>query len=406
AATAAIALLIEQSFTILAQNNPISAYTQVGLLGIVIFVTSTVTNLLALSASKSQKIVQNQAQLLATSQQLNAHIVSAMHAGVIVLDNHYQIRLINQAAKQLLGLELSITPIDMIALPAPFRESVANFKSHAKQFVPQQMTNAGPLVRLAFHPLGKPLPMGLLVFIFNASEEARQAQDLKLASLGHLTANIAHELRNPLGAASHAAQLIAESSHLTGEDAHLIKMIKDSCDRMNTVIQNVLSLSGRSSAKTQEIELISWLKQFIKELVVPNILQPNVTLEYNSENINICVDPSQLTQILIILCENGLRYSLRKTGFPILTLRVLASDKSDIHIDIIDKGEGIEANAMKHIFEPFFTTESSGTGLGLYIAKELSEMNGVRLSHIPIQEGCQFRITVPYQETTWHNQPH
>ncbi len=405
AATAVIALLLEQSYTVIVQNNPISVYTQVGLLGIGIFATSIFTNLLSLRARKSQIIVESQAQMLATSQQLNAYIVSAMHAGVLVLDNHLHIRLMNQAAKKLLGLthDFPLTNID--SLPALFKDCLIAWQRQGKQFTAQEIAPNGPQVRLTFHPLGKPLPVGTLIFIYNATEEAREAQNLKLASLGHLTANIAHELRNPLGAASHAAQLVAESQHLSEDDAHLVKMIKDSCDRMNVVIQNVMSLSGRKPSKTQEIKLIPWLEQFIKEQVFPQFPRPQVTLEYDKDNITIFADPSQLTQILIILCENGLRYSLRKTGFASLKLRIKAPDNTEaIYIDIIDKGEGIPENAVRHIFEPFFTTENTGSGLGLYIAKELSEMNGARLTYMPVVEGCQFRITVPNQEGTWHNQ--
>ncbi len=405
AATAAIGLFIEQSYTVLVQHNPINIYTQVGLLGIVIFATSFVTNILSLRARKTQIIVESQAQQLATSQQLNAYIVSAMHAGVLVLDNQHQIRLVNTAAKILLGLK-SAEPLDTINdLPMPFK---ANFERWQKQgrSTPQQMTPTGPEVRLSFHPLGKPLPVGTLIFIYNASEETRHAQDLKLASLGHLTANIAHELRNPLGAASHAAQLLAESTQFTTEDQHLLKMIKSSCDRMNTVIQNVLSLSGRKPAKTESISLIPWLERFIKELVIPHIPYPIVSLEYESKDIFVNVDPSQLTQILINLCENGLRYSLKQTQSATLTLKVVISPFPDaVDIIIIDQGPGIAPMLVKHIFEPFFTTETSGSGLGLYIAKELSQMNGARLSHSSTSDGCQFRITIPQKEDlSWHNQ--
>ncbi len=405
AATAAIGLFIEQSYTVLVQNNPINIYTQVGLLGIVIFATSFVTNILSLRARKSQIIVEDQAQQLATSQQLNAYIVSAMHAGVLVLDNEQHIRLANTAAKIFLGLK-STEPLNNIRdLPTQFANSFKQWQQQGKTSL-GQMTPTGPEVRLSFHPLGKPLPMGTLIFIYNASEETRHAQDLKLASLGHLTANIAHELRNPLGAASHAAQLLAESTHFSTDDQHLLKMIKNSCDRMNTVIQNVLSLSGRKPAKTERIALIPWLEQFISELVIPHIPSPIVSLEYDSKDIFVNADPSQLTQILINLCENGLRYSLKQTHKATLTLKVCMSPFPDaVDIIIIDQGPGIGPTLLKHIFEPFFTTESNGSGLGLYIAKELSQMNGARLSHTPTEKGCQFRITIPQKEDlSWHSQ--
>lgn len=404
AAFATLGLLMEQSYTVLVLNNPINVYSQVGLLGIVIFATSFVTNLLSQRARKSQIIVESQAQLLATSQQLNAYIVSAMHAGVLVLDNQYHIRLINLAAKKLLGINDDKILVDINNLPDPFSQYVKDHLQQGKTYPPLQMYANGPQVRLTFHALGKPHSIGTLIFIYNVQEETRQAQDLKLASLGHLTANIAHELRNPLGAASHAAQLLAESQQLSQDDFHLVKMIKESCDRMNVVIQNVLSLSGRKATKIQTIKLIPWLKQFIKDLVIPHIPTPLVTLDYEDEDITIQADPSQLTQILIILCENGLRYSLRKTKKATLLLRVNVTPNDAVCIDVIDQGDGVAVNVAKHIFEPFFTTENTGSGLGLYIAKELSEMNGARLSHQSIMDGYQFRLTIPNPEDTWHNQ--
>lgn len=399
AATATIGLLIEHSYIVFTLHNPINLYTQVGLLGSVIFATSIVTNLLALRARQSQLIVENQALQLATSQQLNAHIVSAMHAGVLVIDNQNHIRLINMAAKKLLDLSSDDQITTLKDLPVTFEKCLVTWQKMGKNSPSQQIVSTGPEVRFSFHALGKPLPVGTLIFIYNVSEETRQAQDLKLASLGHLTANIAHELRNPLGAASHAAQLLVESNDLNAEDRHLLKMIKDSCDRMNTVIQNVLSLSGRKSAKTQQINLIPWLSQFINNLVIPHIPHPEVTLQYDRNDILIEADTSQLTQILINLCENGLRYSLKKTQKATLTLSVKTTTPPDtVYIDVIDQGEGIPSQVVKHIFEPFFTTEKTGSGLGLYIAKELSQMNGARLDYAPTNAGCQFRLTISQRE--------
>jgi len=397
-AVAAIGLFIEHSYTVLSQNVAINMYTQVGLLGIVTLTTSLVTNILSAHARKNQLIIESQAQQLATSQQLNAYIVSAMHAGVLVLDNLWQIRLINAAAKRLLG-NFNIKPLDNLdSLPQTFQQSVQDYLK-GKSIVAQQMSPTSPEVRFTFHPLGQGLPSGTLIFLYDIAEETRHAQDLKLASLGHLTANIAHELRNPLGAASHATQLLAETSNLSTENTELLTMIKQSCDRMNTVIKNVLSLSGRKAPQMQTIQLIPWLEQFIRELVFPALPTPRVKLEYVERDIQVNVDPSQLAQILINLCENGLRYSFKNTQQATLIIRVQTTyNPNAICVDIIDQGQGIPSDHVKHIFEPFFTTENTGSGLGLYIARELSQMNGARLDFYPISNGCQFRITLYQQE--------
>ncbi|MBS0289916.1 MAG: PAS domain-containing protein [Proteobacteria bacterium] len=399
AALSAIGLLFEHSYSVFLQNNALIVYTQVGLLGVAIFVTASLTNILSLRARKSQLIVESQARQLATSQQLNAYIVSAMHAGVLVIDNQQHIRLANAAAKHLLGLPSNKPLVELSDLPPLFEECFKQWCHQRNDFVAGSMMPAAPEIRLSFHGLGKPLPIGTLIFIYNVTEETRHAQNIKLASLGHLTANIAHELRNPLGAASHAAQLLAETPHLTSEDYHLIEMIKNSCDRMNTVIQNVLSLSGRKPPQMKRIALIPWLEHFVKDLVIPHIPSPLITLEVEHKDIQVNIDPSQLTQILINLCENGLRYSLKKNYQATLTIRVTTTPFLDsVCIDVIDQGEGISQANAKHIFEPFFTTDKKGSGLGLYIAKELSQINGARLSHSPTEQGCQFRITLPIAE--------
>ena len=401
AAIAAILLIVEHSYNYFSLNVAINIYTQVGLLGNAILITSLVTNLLSLRVRRSQLIVESQAQQLATSQQLNAHIISAMHAGVLVFDQEYNIRLINVAARMLLDFQTTLQNNTLFELPETFQQCFADWQREGKS---TQLLQAAPNslgLRLSFHPLGKGLPSGTLVFLYDLGSETRQAQDLKLASLGHLTANIAHELRNPLGTVSHAAQLLAESQLLSVEDKKLVNMIKQHCDRMNTVIQNVLSLSGRKPARTESIALIPWLEQFIKELNVQNVGTPNGTLETDRNDLVVDIDPSQLTQILINLCENGLRYSYKRHRQASLTLRVQTTDSPPtILLDVIDNGEGISKEIAKHIFEPFFTTENNGSGLGLYIAKELSQMNGTRLDYVPsVQFGSQFRLTIPQGES-------
>lgn len=398
AALAVIVLILEHSYAFFWQKTSPNMFTQVGLLGAVILATSFVTNILSIRARKTQQIIEMQSQQLATSQQLNAHIVSQMHAGVIVLDNNLHVRLINTAARRLLGLPATYTAHHFIDLPLVFQQFLKDWQQ-GKEIPPAQVTSLGPEVRLSFHPLGEGLPAGTLIFIYDLAQEKRHAQDLKLASLGHLTANIAHEIRNPLGAASHASQLLDESPTISAEDKQLLKMIKQSCDRMNKVINNVLSLSGRKSAKMQRIMLIPWLENFIQDLTNSSTEKSQIYLEYDHREYWIEIDPSQLTQILINLCENGLRYSLRNTGQATITLKVKKSNNQPvIYIDVIDQGTGIPHNAVTHIFEPFFTTEKAGSGLGLFIAKELSQMNGARLDYYPTTQGCQFRITLPQGE--------
>lgn len=397
AALASICLILEQTYSFFLNDTSLNIYTQVGLLGSVILISAFFTNILSLRVRRGLEILENQTRQLIASQQLNAHIISAMHEGVVVLDNHKQIRLINTAGRQLLDFQSNKTISYVNDLPQAFQICFQSWQTEGHNNFVQSIHPAKAEIRLVFLPLGQDLPTGTLVFIYDAAKETQRAQDLKLASLGHLTANIAHELRNPLGTVSHAAQLLAESSTLSDDDRNLVSMIKLHSDRMNMVIQNVLSLSGRKQPNNISINLISWLKKFADELSFPSFSKPEITIECESKNITINIDPSQFTQILINLCENGLRYSLQKTGHPTLTLRIVTSTHPPtVFLDIIDQGEGIPDKVQKHIFEPFFTTEKKGSGLGLYIAKELSLMNGLRLDYIPHSSpGCQFRLAIP-----------
>lgn len=400
AAIAAIGLILEHTYNFFWNHSSLSLFTQIGLLGSVILLIAFFTNVLSLRVRRSQEILESQAQQLALSQQLNAHIISAMHEGVLVLDNHQQIRLINTSARQLLDFHSNKIVSFVNDLPPSFQSCFHAWQTQGKNNVVKSINPSGSELRLSFHPLGKGLPSGTLVFIYDAALESRQAQDLKLASLGHLTANIAHELRNPLGTVSHAAQLLAESNTLTADDKRLVSMIKQHSDRMNMVIQNVLSLSGRKQPNTQTLDLIPWLQKFITDLTLPGGIQPEVSLEFEQRTLNIVVDPSQFMQVLINLCENGLRYSLRKTGKPSLTIKVQTSTHPPtVFLDVIDQGEGIPDKVLKHVFEPFFTTEKTGSGLGLYLAKELSLINGMRLDYYPqYNQGCQFRLAIPLGE--------
>lgn len=399
AALAAIGLIIEQTYSFFFNHSSLNLFTQVGLLGSVILISAFLTTVLSLRVRKDQETLKSQTQQLAMSQQLNAHIISAMREGVLVLDNQNQIRLINSSARQLLDFHSDKTVNYITDLPHSLQRCFHAWKTEGRNNCIQSILPSFPEVRFRFHLLGQGLPSGTLIFIYDAAEEARHAQDLKLASLGHLTANIAHELRNPLGTVSHAAQLLAESNSLKEEDQNLVSMIKLHSNRMNRVIQNVLSLSGRKQPNVVTIALIPWLEQFIEQLTLSSTDNPKITLEYQTRKISINVDPSQFTQILINLCENGLRYSLRNTGQSTLTLRLnTTSHPPTVLLDILDQGEGLPINALNHLFEPFFTTETNGSGLGLYLARELSLINNLRLDYCPTNTGCQFRLTIPLTE--------
>lgn len=340
----------------------------------------------AFLASRLLKKVTSQSLALSTAEELNSLIVSLMQNGVIIIDQQQQTKLINQKAKQLLNL--SSNPNRLENFPEDFQ------CLFAQKIVPHLS------YRLDIQSWGKGqdhAQNGQIIFLYDLMEEKKRAQTLKLASLGQLAANLAHEIRNPLSAINQAAQLLAELNQAPQQN-RLLEILLDNSKRINTVIKNVLSLSTRALPQAKNINLISWLEDLSEDLYFSYTNQLHIEKTYPLEPVHIQCDASQLRQVLLNLCENGIRYSLKKNKIATLKIQVSLSKerhKSLIHIDIIDNGKGISAECLKHLFEPFYTTERNGSGLGLFVAKELIELNGGQLkfiNHFPT--GCQFRVTL------------
>ncbi|WP_368087235.1 PAS domain-containing sensor histidine kinase [Marinobacter sp. AC-23] len=230
------------------------------------------------------------------------------------------------------------------------------------------------------------------------SKVTQQAQQMKLASLGRLTAGIAHEIRNPLGAISHAAQLMEESPHIDVSDQQMLDIIRRHSKRVNGIVENVLSLSRRMPANADLVDLVSWLEEFRADfLQTQETTTPpsNLILKTAPGVPDARFDKSQIEQVLVNLCDNGLRYSQQQLGERKIELRVGATaDGERAYVDVRDFGPGVATGTSHSIFEPFYTTDKGGTGLGLYLARELCEANQAHLSLVEDdQAGCCFRIT-------------
>ena len=248
-------------------------------------------------------------------------------------------------------------------------------------------------LEIAFIKLKQNNNYQVLVFIEDIAELRQRAQHLKLASLGRLTASIAHEVRNPLGAINHAGQLLHESQSLLDEDKRLVEIINEHSVRVNNIIENVMSISRREQSTLEKVQINLWLVEFINELNSRlNLTDDAIELKINKEDMIIKMDPTQLNQILWNLCENALRYS---DGEPLLTIYCdINNDTQRPYIDVIDTGGGMSEEIKNNLFEPFFTTETQGSGLGLYLARELCEANQATLSlQSSSSEGSVFRVS-------------
>jgi two-component system sensor histidine kinase PilS (NtrC family) len=221
----------------------------------------------------------------------------------------------------------------------------------------------------------------------------QRLQQSKLASLGRLTASIAHEIRNPLGAISHAGQLLSEMPNLSNQDKRLTEIIQTHSRRVNQIIEDILQLSKRTGSSREKIDLKSWLQNYLLNFALEQSVNSEAfQLSCPEEALSAFIDPNHLKQIMDNLCQNALKYGKPELGAIMLKLLVI---QHNVCLEVIDNGEGISRDHMQHLFEPFFTTSASGTGLGLYISKELAELNQAKLSyHLTDDHHSYFRLSL------------
>lgn len=335
---------------------------------------------------------------------INNKIVQIIDQGVVVLSHDLEIFIANDTA------------IDQLHLP----KALDNFNLPdispllAARLAPIiQEPEATLMLRLDAPTASTPLAVGIepnnqsfndlrlritqlrqqyaIIFIEDLRHEFSRAQQLKLASLGQLSASIAHEIRNPLATISQASQLLMEEvneadSGLSDDNILLYEMIYHQTIRVNKIIEDVLKLSRQQRPNFVYIEPKTWLNDFIQE----NFSGHDIFLHYHTDK-GFMFDNHQLAQILVNLINNGLRFSSKTEPHAFVTLEVYEFGKS-IHIDVIDTGHGVAKENIQYLFNPFFTTDNQGTGLGLYLSQAFCQANYANLEYVPSERQTCFRI--------------
>lgn len=371
-----------------------------GVLGAVLFLTAFTFQFLTEKIRTSDLAAATHSAHAEHLQKLAQAIITRMQTGIIVVDNNGKIELINDSALQLMDLPQSQS----------YRQTQLAEISSLKNMIDQWRANpitkraqihtleSGQQVRISPAQLTLGNNPRTVLYIEDNRSLAQQAQQLKLASLGRLTASIAHEIRNPLGAISHASQLLNESPHIHTEDKRLVDITLTHCSRVNQIIENILSISRRQEIQALAISLNDWLPEYKKTYEQGSSAHIDLAIENN--NLPVRVDASHLSQVLTNLCDNGARYNAKTTGEPKVKVRAgINPNNGTAFIEVIDNGPGIPEQELEDIFNPFFTTDAEGTGLGLYISKELCEINQAVLSHKPTTFGTTcFRIDFTHHQ--------
>ncbi len=390
AALATIAVLYQELFTAFRLPDEPNGFFQAGVLGILFFVfTLFITNI---SNRLRQNELRNisQAAELADLERVNQQVIQRMQTGIVVVDEHDHVRTFNQAARRLLGQMRDQQPL---ALPAQVLAALDSWRNNqGRGLSAMQLDTYGPSVRVSFSSVRIDDPKGLAtIYMEDNSEIQQQAQQLKLSELGRLSASIAHEIRNPLAAISHAAQLLQESRNLDKGDERLTTIIHNHTKRMNAVVENVLLLSRRQPSTPERTRLDNLISVFAREYAES---EPEATfsVDVNPPDTQVRVDPRQIRQVLTNLVTNALKHSGNHQ--PVVRLVGGIDPQTDRpFLSVIDNGSGVPLDQEKQLFEPFHTTQAKGTGLGLYLSREICAANQARLTYTRNEGGgAVFRI--------------
>lgn len=371
-----------------------------GSLGVLLFCAAFAIQLLTEKLRASSLEAAAQAAFAAHLQRLAQSIVARMRTGIIVVDESGAVELINHSALNLMGLPRHEDYRGRLLGDISSLDSIIHRWQSDPDYGPPriQELRAGKEARVSFSNLELGVTSRTVIYLEDHRVVAQQAQQLKLASLGRLTASIAHEVRNPLGAISHAAQLLAESPDITAADSRLTEIINQHSDRVNQIVESTLALSRRREPQAETLNLATWLPRFVNQFRLAKVA--TIELRVGSSRHLVKMDPTHLSQILTNLIENGLRYSQKTIGQARVILGVEKAENDDTtYVDIIDYGPGIPPEQLPHIFDPFYTTDEGGSGLGLYISKELCEINQAGLHYLRVRNNMScFRIDFSHHQ--------
>ena len=415
AAMASIGILLEQSFRVILIGKSADNYTPAVLLSLGCFATAWLAYSLAKRTQESELLASQRGLDVQNMAQINALITHEMQDGVIVVDQAFKIKHYNVQAQTLLGIDSKqsgyinwhenllqeISP-EIASLMQLWLEENVQLKGFdaSKNALPNylKLSSLSAELRLRFLPIAENRELGhrnqgAVIFISDWSQMQTQAHQVKLAALGRLTANIAHEIRNPLSAISHANQLLQEEDS-DPSSKRMLQIISDNVQRLDQIIKDVLELNRRDRTNQEPIHLENFMLDFFTQFcAVERIPAFCFKLKCNNTDTMILFDRRHLNQILWNLCKNGWRHCKNEENSLKLTVSNFGKTRS-VQIEISDDGDGIPDEIRSSMFEPFFTTEKTGTGLGLYIARELADANGAKLQYKSSNLGTQFMMII------------
>ena len=383
-ALAVITILLDSLARLLTAAGAEATLFEAGLYGAMMFAITALLRMLAQRLAAQEQLAQQRGRNLHNQLAINRLVIAQLEQGVVVVDADARVRANNRAARVLFGLQpeaqLTGERLSSIERLAPLVSAFRRWREAGPE------GGAGgsnvfelPELRLRARFVQPSAVQSdeFLIFIEDQRALDERAQQLKLASMGRLTASIAHEIRNPLAAISHASQLLVEDAADAGL-RRLAAIVRENTLRLNRLVDDVLRVARREAPLGDDIELVRFLPDWLDEFVRDRAQAKGRVVLDVAAGARVKFERSHLRQVLYNLVDNALRYASDAEG----AVRVIVDDRSPaVALWVIDDGPGIADAVRASLFEPFNTTHVAGTGLGLYIAREFCLANRCGLAY-------------------------
>ena len=402
AALATLLVLGDSVYRILMIESDASI-VQAGLYGAAFMVLALVVNRMAARLISQEELAARHGADLKSQQAINRIVIADVGDGILVVGRDGRVFTSNPAARRMLGLEggeplllsdvaalapLALAFANWLQAPAGLETAFVSVKPYDDDGAAWRGRRDAPAhLKLRFAQVDpQALPDGAtdasldrcVIFMHDVSAIENQAQQLKLASMGRLTASIAHEVRNPLSAIGHATALLAED--LPGKaEQRLLKIVGDNVARVNRMVEDILQLSRKVQPNGQPVQLDVFLAELKSEFEETHALGADVVWIGATGSSEVRFDALHLREVVVNLLTNSTRYASKTPGS--IRLFALPNGAGHMELHVQDDGRGITPEVRAHLFEPFYTTSSKGTGLGLYLARELCLNNQAMLDY-------------------------
>ena len=395
AALATVVLLALDFWRLLEGQVTVAQTFQTGLFGFGYFATIGIAVVLGSYAKASEALAEQRGIDVANLEQVNRLIIQDMQDGVLVVDTNGVVRSHNTQITRLLGGYGQMRGGMRLAdFSATLDNHWRRWRDNRAEPPPLKVEATQRLLGVRLVPIGSGPHGGTLIYLEDLGRARSEAQQMKLAAMGRLTASIAHEVRNPLSAINQAAQLLDEDGAVSQGGQRLLAMIRSNAKRIDRIVGEVLQLTRRDRQAQEVLLLADFMRSLIEEIAQAESVPPGSIVVEIPGDLQVLVDPDQLNQIVWNLVRNAWQHCQKAEKSIRLAARVGYMGDA-ILFEMNDDGPGIPAELHGQIFEPFFTTRPGGTGLGLYVARELADANGAALDLLPKSPGAHFRMTLP-----------